>query len=38
MTDNTTDNTTDEMNLYYEAYYGSPVPAESGAEYPRNLF
>ena len=26
MNDETTDNTTDEMNLYYEAYYGSPVP------------
>ena len=23
---NTTDNTNDEMNLYYETYYGSPVP------------
>ena len=27
MTENTNDNTTDEMNLYYEAYYGSPIPA-----------
>ena len=26
MTDNTTVPTTEEMNLYYEAYYGSPVP------------
>ena len=27
MTENTNDNTADEMNLYYEAYYGSPIPA-----------
>ena len=27
MTDNTTVPTTEEMNLYYETYYGSPIPA-----------
>ena len=32
MTDNTTVPTTEEMNLYYEAYYGSTGSAESSAD------
>ena len=38
MTDNTTVPTTEEMNLYYEAYYGSPVPLSQVPEYRETFF
>ena len=38
MTDNTTVPTTEEMNLYYEAYYGSTCTFESGADILRETF